>query len=377
MDPVALARMADADTAFAFDLYHQLPAPPVNAFFSPYSIAAALTMTHAGARGLTAEQMASLLHVPFAEDRVHEVRSQLDADLAAVDESLVLRVANSLWPQAGYPFRDEFLELVGRWYAAAVKVVDYIEAAEAARPAINTWVEEHTEGKVRDLVPPGGVDAMTRLVLVNAICFYGTWVHQFDAASTRTGPFHLLDGQTREMPLMEQTDEFRYSEGDGWRAAQLPYRGQASMLVVVPDEGRFAEVEARFGPDLLAEVREMLEPRRLHLVLPRFELTCALELSAALRALGMVDAFDPTRADLTGMTALRELFVSEVFHKAFVAVDERGTEAAAATAVVIQRTSLRIVPPADLIVDRPFLLAIEHEPSGAMLFLGRVIDPTA
>jgi serine protease inhibitor len=176
---------------------------------------------------------------------------------------------------------------------------------------------------------------------------------------------------------MEQTDEFRYSEGDGWRAAQLPYRGQASMLVVVPDEGRFAEVEARFGPDLLAEVREMLEPRQLHLVLPRFELTSALELSAALRALGMVDAFDPTRADLTGMTALRELFVSEVFHKAFVAVDERGTEAAAATAVVIQLTSLRIVPPADLIVDRPFLLAIEHEPSGAMLSLGRVIDPTA
>ena len=211
---------------------------------------------------------------------MHEVRSQLDADLAAVDESLVLRVANSLWPQAGYPFRDEFLELVGRWYAAAVKVVDYIEAAEAARLAINTWVEEHTKGKVRDLVPPGGVDAMTRLVLVNAIYFYGTWVHQFDAASTRTGPFHLLDGQTREMPLMEQTDEFRYNEGDGWRAAQLPYRGQASMLVVAPDDGRFAEVEARFGPDLLAEVREMLEPRRLHLVLPRFELTCALELSA-------------------------------------------------------------------------------------------------
>jgi serpin B len=321
MDPVALARMADADTAFAFDLYHQLPAPPVNSFFSPYSIAAALTMTHAGARGLTAEQMASVLHVPFAEDRVHEVRSQLDADLAAVDESLVLRVANSLWPQAGYPFRDEFLELVGRWYAAAVKVVDYIEAADAARLAINTWVEEHTEGKVRDLVPPGGVDAMTRLVLVNAIYLNGTWVHQFDAASTRTGPFHLLDGQTREMPLMEQTDDFRYSKGDGWRAAQLPYRGQASMLVVVPDEGRFAEVEARFGPDLLAEVREMLEPRRLHVVLPRFELTSALELSAALTALGMVDAFDPTRADLTGMTALRELFVSEVFHKAFVAVD--------------------------------------------------------
>jgi len=377
MDTVTLARMADADTAFAFDLYHQLPAPPVNAFFSPYSIAAALTMTLAGARGPTAEQMASVLHLPFAEDRVHEVRSQLDADLAAAHKSLVLRVANSLWPQAGYPFRDEFLELVGRWYAAAVKLVDYIEAAEAARLAINTWVEEHTEGKVRDLVPLGGVDAMTRLVLVNAIYFYGTWLHQFDEASTRTGPFHLLDRQSREVPLMEQTDEFRYGEGDGWRAALLPYRGRASMLVVVPDEGRFAEVEARFGPALLTEAREVLELRRLHLVLPRFELTYTLELGAVLQALGMVDVFDPTRADLTGMTPVPELFVSRVFHKAFVAVDERGTEAAAATAVVIQRTSLRIAPPADLIVDRPFLLAIEHEPSGAALFLGRVIDPTA
>jgi serpin B len=277
----------------------------------------------------------------------------------------------------GYPFRDEFLELVGRWYAAAVKVVDYIEAAEPARLAINTWVEQHTEGKIRDLVPVGGIDAMTRLVLVNAIYFYGTWVHQFNAASTRPGPFHLLDGQSREVPLMEQTDEFHYGEGDGWRAARLPYRGRASMLVVVPDGGRFAEVEARFGRDLLAEVREVLELRRLHLVLPRFELTCALELGEALRALGMVDLFDLMRADLTGMTAVRELFVSEVFHKAFVAVDERGTEAAAATAVVIQRTSLRIVPPAELIVDRPFLLAIEHQPSGAMLFLGRVFDPTA
>jgi serpin B len=376
MDTVTLARMANADTAFAFDLYHQLPAPPVNALFSPYSIAAALTMTHAGARGLTAEQMASVLHLPFAGDRVHEARSQLDADLAAADESLVLRVANSLWPQAGYPLRDEFLELVGRWYAAAVKVVDYIEAAEAARLAINTWVEEHTEGKIRDLVPPGGVGAMTRLVLVNAIYFYGTWVHQFDAASTRPGPFHLLDGQSREVPLMEQTDEFRYAEGDGWRAARLPYRGRASMLVVVPDERRFAEVEARFGPDLLAEVREALELRRLHLVLPRFELTCALELGEALVALGMVDLFDLMRADLTGMTAVRELFVSEVFHNAFVAVDERGTEAAAATAVVVGVASLPIVPPAELIVDRPFLLAIEHQSSDAMLFLGRVIDPT-
>jgi serpin B len=176
---------------------------------------------------------------------------------------------------------------------------------------------------------------------------------------------------------MEQTDEFRYGEGDGWRAARLPYRGRASMLVVVPDEGRFAEVEARFGPDLLAEVREVLELRRLHLVLPRFELSCAFELGSALRVLGMVDLFDLMRADLTGMTAVRELFVSEVFHKAFVAVDERGTEAAAATAVVIGVASLRIVPPAELIVDRPFLLAIEHQPSGAMLFLGRVIDPTA
>ena len=377
MDAVTLARMANADTAFAFDLYHQLPAPPVNAFFSPYSIAAALTKTHAGARGLTAEQIASVLHLPFAEGRMHEVRWQLDADLAAADESLVIRVANSLWLQAGYPFRDEFLELVGGWHAAAVEVVDYIKAAEGARLALNTWVEEHTEGKIRDLVPPGGVDAMTRLALVNAIYFYGTWVHQFDAASTRPEPFHLLDGPPREVPLMEQTEEFRYGEGDGWRAARLPYRGRASMLVVVPDEGCFADVEARFGPDLLAEVREALELRQLHLALPRFELTCALELGAALSALGMVDLFDPRRADLTGMTAVRELFVSEVFHQAFVAVDERGTEAAAATAVVIRRTSLRIVPPAELIVDRPFLLAIEHEPSGELLFLGRVIDPTA
>jgi serpin B len=197
VDTVTLARMANADTAFAFDLYHQLPALPANAFFSPYSIAAALTMTHAGACGLTAEQMASVLHLPLTEGRVHEIRWQLGADLAAADESLVIRMANSLWPQAGYPFRDEFLELVGRWHAAAVEVVDYIKAAEAARLAINTWVEEHTEGRIRDLVPPGGVDAMTRLALVNAIYFYGTWVHQFDAASTRLEPFHLLDGQPR------------------------------------------------------------------------------------------------------------------------------------------------------------------------------------
>ena len=376
METVTQARMVDADTALAFDLYHQLPGPRVNAFFSPYPIATALTMTYAGARGLTAEQMAWALHLPFTQDRVHEVRSQLDVDLAAADESLVLREANSLWPQTGYPFRDEFLELVDRCYAAAVKVIDYIEATETARLAINTWVEEHTEGKIRDLVPPGALDAMTRLVLVNAIYFYGTWAHQFDPESTRSGPFHLLDGQYHEVPLMEQTNEFPYGEGDGWRAARLPYKGRASMLVIVPDEEHFDEVEARFRSDLLTEVRAVLKPRRLHLVLPRFELTCALELGAALRALGMVDAFDPTRADLTGMTAVPELFVSEVFHKAFVGVDERGTEAAAATAVVIKLVSMRIVPPADLRVDRPFLLAIEHEPSSEILFIGRVIDPT-
>jgi serpin B len=293
-------------------------------------------------------------------------------------EPFTIRVANSLWGQHGYPFLEEFLMLLAEQYDAGMHLVDFASAAEDARRTINDWVEDQTEGRIVDLIPEGAVTGLTRLVLVNAIWFKANWAEQFSPDDTADGPFTRLDGSVVTVPMMHRSGRIEFMEGDGYVAARLPYAGDASMLVIVPDEGLFPEIARAFGPDDLSEVRELLQIHQVDLTLPRFEFRSELGLKPPLREMGIVAAFvEPSRpdgADLTGMTAERELFVHDVVHQAFISVDEQGTEAAAATAVIIGLESAP--PPATLTADRPFLFLIQHDTTGEILFLGQVADPS-
>lgn len=394
--PVARARSTDVSDAelatlvagnrdFALDLL-RVAAGDGNALLSPYSVAAALTMTYAGARGDTAEEMRRTLHLALPDDRIHAARNELDLRISAeptlpegeAGDPFAIRLANSLWGQAGYPFLEDFLALLAQNYDAGMNIVDYMADAERARRTINAWVEERTEGRIIDLIPDGVITGLTRLVLVNAIWFKASWATPFEPDRTRDGPFRLLDGREVAVPMMHGNLRLPYAVGEGFQAVRLPYAGDASMLLIVPEPGRYREVVDQLDASGLEAIRRAESEHLVELAVPKFELRSQLALKPALQELGMVAAFTepslPGGADFTGMTDARELLIEEVVHQAFMTVDEQGTEAAAATAVVIREESAPA--PAMVTVDRPFLLLIEHGTTGELLFIGQVTDPS-
>ncbi len=373
--------LVDGNTAFAADLYQQLREEEGNLFFSPHSISVALAMTYAGARGETADQMAETLHFTLPQDDLHASFNALDLalqhDEETDEETFTLNIANSLWAEETYDFRDEFLDLLARNYGAGLRLVDFTNQYEAARKAINTWVEQKTEDKIKDLIPEGGVTDLTRLVLANAIYFNAKWAHTFPEDRTQDGAFTTADGSEVTVPMMswDKPQFVPYAQGDGYQAIELPYRGgDASMVILVPDAGTLAEFEAELTGERLQRIIDSMETRGVALTMPKFEYDATTSLADTLSAMGMPDAMDPNRADFSGMDGTRDLYITDVFHKAYVAVDEEGTEAAAATAVV---ASLESMPQIDveLTIDRPFIYLIRDTETGAVLFLGRVVDP--
>ncbi len=374
--------LVEGNTAFALDLYRAVASPDSNAFLSPYSISLALAMTHAGARGGTAEEMARVLHFGLPEEELHRAFNALDQALASrgqqttkEDERFRLHVANALWGQKDYSFQPAFLDLLAQHYGAGLRLVDYRNDPEKAREAINKWVEEQTEEKIKDLLPPGSIDALTRLVLSNAIYFNATWLNPFDEKATQDGAFHLPDGSTVTVPMMQQDELLGYAEGNGYQLVELPYVGdEVSMVILLPAEGQFEAFAQGLDGQELASMVQAIRPMQVSLTLPRFKFETKLELRDALMGLGMEQAFDPEQADFSGMTGQRDLFIDDVYHKAYVAVDENGTEAAAATAVVMRLTSAP-AETREVRVDRPFLFLIRDIQSGAVLFLGHVVNP--
>lgn len=376
--------------AFGVDLYGVL-APEAgngNLAFSPSSIVTALAMTYAGAAGVTAEEMAATLYFDMEGDALHQAFNSLDTTLESrtwqqknaegKEEGVLIKTANSLWGQKDTVFERIFLDTLAANYGAGIRLVDYKTAAEEARQAINGWVAGETNDKITELIPEGILDALTRLVLVNAIYLDATWTTQFDPELTVDGEFTTLAGDVVTAPMMTQQFPFSYGSDEGWQAVELPYVGnQVAMLMIVPDEGRFAEVEGRLADGLIDEAIASLTPGvEVHLTMPKFEFRTQAGLSDALVALGMKSAFDAGTADFSGMTTAEELFISDVIHEAYIAVDEEGTEAAAATAVVMRATAMPLEV-AELTIDRPFLFALRDLETGALLFLGRVTDPTA
>ncbi len=376
--------LASDNAAFAFDLYQTMRSQSGNLFYSPYSISLALAMTYAGASGDTASQMARVLHVTRPGDSLHAAfnaySQSLEARAAASDQGapFELSIANSLWGQSGFTFRQDFLDVLAQNYDAGIRLVDFVHQPEPSRQAINQWVSDETKKRIQDLIPQGAVDPLTRLVLANAIYFKAGWLHTFDGTATANDAFYLPDGSTVPVAMMYQSESFDYAIMPGYRAIELPYQtGGLSMLIVLPDEGKFEAVESQLGPAMLAEVGAGLKHGPVVLSLPKFSYSSSFGLNATLKSMGMSDAFDARLADFSGIDGARDLYITDVVHKAFVAVDEKGTEAAAATAVIIGLTSAPALQPIEFKVDRPFIYLIRDEQTGAILFMGRVSNPAA
>jgi serpin B len=378
-----LAELVAGNSAFAFDLYQAVRANPGNLLYSPYSISLALAMTYAGAEGETKQQMADTLSFTLPDDRLHPAFNALDLELARRGEGspssggfrFQLNIANAIWGQKGYPFLAEFLDVLAENYGAGLRLLDFVTAPEESRLVINDWVSDQTEGKIPDLMPQGFIDELTRLVLTNAIYFNAAWAFPFEPQDTEDGPFHLLDGGEVSVPMMKESKEFGYAEGEGYQAVSLPYGvSGVSMVILVPQAGQFEAFESSLNAERVDAIVKALERWSVTLSMPKFDFESSFDLGETLATMGMPDAFSGT-ADFSGMTGSRELFISAVVHKSFISVDEEGTEAAAATAVGMPASA-----PAghvDLTLDRPFVFLIHDYETGAILFAGRVINPAA
>ena len=374
--------LVENNNAFAFDLYQSLRSGDRNLIYSPFSISLALAMTYAGARANTESQMAQALHF-LPQGQFHPAFNALDLQLAergkakSEDETpLQLNIANAVWAEQTYPFLQGFLDTIALNYGAGIRVADFINQYEVVRNEINKWVSDQTDEKIKDLIPEGVLDQDTRMALVNAIYFKADWLHQFDLNSTQDAPFHLLDGSEVTVPMMNQGTAIPYAKGDGWQAIELAYQGEsAAMDILVPDEGRFEEVESSLDHQTVSAILGSLQPASISLTLPKFKFESEFGLAEQLKSLGMTDAFDPDRADFSGMSERKDLYISAVVHKAFVAVDEKGTEAAAATGVIVSVTSAPLFD-VTLTIDRPFIFIIRDIPTGQILFLGRVLNPS-
>ena len=378
--PAALPSQREGNTAFACELYAKLKgaAGDANVFFSPYSISTALAMTSAGARGQTDAQMVRALHFEPDPAKRHAAFCEMESCLNLVQKKgqVKLSVANSLWPQKDYPLLAGFLSLIKENYGASVTPVDF-HAAEAARKTINTWVEDKTNQKIKELIPGGALNAATRLVLVNAIYFKGNWSSPFKAEATKEAPFRLPSGQTAQAPLMFQKKHFEYGANDDLQVLEMPYAGgDLTMLVLLPKKADgLAALEDNLTPANLAKWTAAMGSPDVRVYLPKFTMTCRFGLNETLRAMGMSDAFSPGKADFSGMDGGRNLFISAALHKAFVEVNEQGTEAAAATGIMMGLTALP-APPIEFRADHPFIFLIREKSTGSILFIGRVMNPT-
>jgi serpin B len=377
--------LAEDNNDFAVAMYDYLRQGPGNLFFSPFSVRLALGMAQAGARGETARQMRQALRVTSSSDEAfHSACAEIIARLNGHDADYELTVANSLWCQDGAPLQPEFRDLIDRDYGGDIYLVDFSRDAEAARITMNQWIEDKTRQRIRGLISSGSLNASTRLVLLNAVYFRGTWMQPFLRAATTDQPFHLEDDRQVPVPLMYQKEATRYLQAQGYQAVELFYQGgDLSMLLLLPDrKDGLKDIEATLSARMLHECLTKMAVRQVELFLPRFNIALeAIHLRPQLAALGMPLAFTPSQADFSGINGhlppdKGALSLSVVAHKAFVTVNEEGTEAAAATLVDLLLVRRPSEPAPIFRADHPFLFAIRHRPSGTVLFVGRMTDPT-
>ena len=374
--------IAEGGNQFALDLYQQLRSEGGNLFFSPSSISVALAMTYAGAAGETEAEMASTLHFQMPKDQLHDGMRALQAFWKTPDKKkgIKLNLANRLWGHEGYEFLPQFLTVTREKYAAELARLNFAQTEEA-RQTINGWVEDQTEDKITELLPVGVLSAETKLVLTNAVYFHGIWSDPFNKDRTKEEDFHLTATDKIKVPLMHRWDEFQYGEVYDLQILELPYGdGSLSMLVLLPKKNHgLADLEAKLTfQNLQRWMARLKHEDEVKVYLPKFKTTSQFQMADVLKAMGMELAFNGNAADFSEMTGGRDLFISEVIHKAFVDVNEEGTEAAAATGVVMAPTAATIQEPKEPPVfraDHPFVFMIRDNRSGAIMFLGRITNP--
>ncbi|TYL39940.1 serpin family protein [Natronococcus pandeyae] len=398
LEPELLAEQIHENVAFSLDLLEQLRTeePDENLFFSPYSVSVALAMTRAGARGETAAEMADALRYELENDDLHgafgaledeferrnEDGSEVDDPYGTDDDEtddeddlgFELSSANAVWVDDEFELEEDYLELLEVYYEAGERLVDFAGSPEEARQEINAWVEEQTNDRIEDLLPESTISESTRLVLTNAVYFLAAWKHDFDPADTAPGPFTSLGGSETEVELMHQREELRYAEVDGHQLVELPYANDdTSMVVVLPAEGEFESFEESLTVDRLATMLGETSRPEVDLALPKFGIESAFSLVDVMQELGMERAFGGG-ADFSGMADgdSSDLYVGDIVHESFLEVDEEGTEAAAATAVVMDESAA--AEQVEITVDRPFLFYVRDRPTETPLFFGRVID---
>jgi serpin B len=372
-----VAAVVKSNDAFAFDLYAKLREKEGNLFFSPESISTALAMTYAGARGETAAEMAKTLHFTLKPDQIHPAFHALIDELngARKKRGYQLTVANALWGQKGFNFLPDFIKLTKANYGAGLHEVDFAGNTEAARKTINAWVEKETKDKIKDLLQPGVLDSLTRLVLTNAIYFKGNWDRQFKKDLTKKDAFHVSGDKKIDALLMHDTGKFKYFDGGSFQALEMPYKGkELSMVVLLPKKiDGLGELEKTLTAAAVAEWLPKLREQEVAVSLPKFKSTSEFSLNDTLETMGIKQLFAAGAADLSGMDGKRDLFVSAVVHKAYVDVNEEGTEAAGATSVVVKLEAAPFRP--EFRADHPFVFLIRDNHSSSTLFLGRVVNP--
>jgi serpin B len=382
-----LAALVGANNAFALNLYRQLASEQAgagqNLFFSPYSMSAALCMTLAGAKGQTADEMRSVLALSsISSQDAASLFGQLNAAIKPADPKVCqLTVANALWGEKTFPFRENFVDLIAKSYQGNLTNLDFINASEPSRLHINAWVEEQTNQRIKDLLAQGTITSLTRLVLTNAIYFRGQWTDAFEKRKTKPMAFVVSPGNTVQVPMMFRSHAgIRYHKAEGLAIAQLVYRGgDLSMIVLLPDApDGLPALEKLITVGQISQWIGNVRVEKVNLYLPRFTMTRDYSMKEPLKDLGMKQAFVPGGADFTGLSdspSAKDLYVSAVVHKAFVEVNEEGTEAAAATAVVMKAVSAPVASPTTFRADHPFLFLIRHDKTSEILFLGRFSLP--
>ncbi len=378
------AEAVKGSNAFAIDLYGRLSAQPGNLFFSPESISTDFAMAYAGAHGQTATEMAHVFHYTLPQDRLHPAMGALLAGMNAPHQGYALSVADALWAQQDEKFQPTYLKLVETNYGAGFHPVDFKSAPDSVRTTINQWVEKQTNDKIQNLLGPGTVTPLTRLILTNAIYFKAAWASQFSKNATEDEDFHLSASKTIQAPTMRNSEGYDYFKGPSFQALLLPYeKGEISMLILLPDDmdGLPALEHSLSAGNLQKWMKSLSYQHEVIVSLPRFKITQQFELSSTLEGLGMKAAFDPNSADFSAMTGDKSLVISAAIHKAYIDLDENGTEAAAATAVMMEMATAmapQYAPPPPIVftADHPFLFLIRDNASGAILFMGRVTDPT-
>lgn len=377
-DPADVQTLVQGNNEFAVELYKTLSQRTEgNIICSPFSISSALAMTYAGARGDTAEQMARTLRFRLDQERLHGTFAHIRRNLqtGGKHSPYRLRIANALWGQRGFPFVESFLQLTRQHYRAGFRDVDFAGNPEKSRRAINQWVEEQTEDKIREILMADDVSSQTLLVLTNAIYFKGTWERPFSIQHTKTESFEIQPGVSVDVNMMHDgpNARHRYFKNEEFQLLELPYKGsRLSMIVLLPrKKGGLRAVEQNLTEKQLRASLEQLSTHDGTVALPRFRIDFKVNLREILKAMGMRIAFSE-RSDFTGITAGGGLSISAVVHKGFIDVDEKGTEAAAATALMMADFAAPIF---ELRADHPFLFLIQERKTGAILFAGRVLDP--